>query len=185
MEKCSNCASKSHSLNNCNRAPKCVSCGEESSHPSSSPSCPTFIRKSEALDERFPENSMPYFPMNESWTWALSPSNPPPLLSHFPHLSPPTHVSQTSVRFVKLHIGMAEAIHIHIRNPALSHVRLITAGPASVVKPHSRVHGVHSPCPPPPLQSTLTLTCLPQHPLNELLRPCSPTETQNLATKCA
>jgi hypothetical protein len=84
VEKCSNCASEFHSSNDCTRAPKCVSCGEGSSHPSSSPTCPTFTRKSEALDEHFPENSMPYFPTSENWTWAMAPSNPPTSTSPLP-----------------------------------------------------------------------------------------------------
>jgi hypothetical protein len=83
FERCSICASEFHSSSGCTNTPKCVSCGDGSAHPSSSPACPTFIRKCEALDERYPENAMPYFPTNESWTWATSPSNPPP-----PTLSP-------------------------------------------------------------------------------------------------
>ena len=79
--KCSNCSSISHSSIGCSNAPKCVSCGDGSSHPSSSSSCPTFIRKCEALAERYPENSMPYFPTNENWTWAASPTNSPPSIS--------------------------------------------------------------------------------------------------------
>jgi hypothetical protein len=84
VKKCSNCASKSHGSIDCNRAPKCVSCGDGSSHPSSSLTCPTFTRKSNALDERFPENTMPYFPTSESWTWAMSPSNLPSSTSSLP-----------------------------------------------------------------------------------------------------
>jgi hypothetical protein len=83
--KCANCSSESHTSNNCSRAPKCVSCSEGSSHPSTAPTCPTFIRKCAALDDRYPENAMPYFPTNENWTWATSPSNPPPSAA----LSPP------------------------------------------------------------------------------------------------
>ena len=98
VEKCSNCASESHGSNNCNSAPKCVSCGEGSSHPSSSLTCPTFTRKSEALDERFPENSMPYFPTNEGWTWARSPSNPPTLTSPLPPPHPSNPRQPNSLR---------------------------------------------------------------------------------------
>ena len=86
IAKCSNCSSESHSSINCSSAPKCVSCGNGSSHPSSSPSCPAFMHKSDALVDRYPENAMPYFPTNESWTWAAAPSNPSP--APFP-LPPP------------------------------------------------------------------------------------------------
>jgi hypothetical protein len=79
VEKCANCASENHSSTECSNSwtPNCVSCGVGSTHPSTSPKCPTFIKKCEALDERFPENAMPYFPTKEAWTWAASPVNPP------------------------------------------------------------------------------------------------------------
>jgi hypothetical protein len=101
VEKCANCTSESHGSHNCNKAPKCVSCGEESSHPSSSPSCPTFIHKSETLDERFPENTMPYFPTSESWTWASSPSNPPASASPLPPPQPSNPRQPNSLRPVR------------------------------------------------------------------------------------
>ena len=84
IEKCPTCVSESHSSRDCNKPPKCVSCGEGSSHPSTLLTCPTFIRKSEVLDGHCPENAMPFFPMDESWTWATSPTNPPPPTSPLP-----------------------------------------------------------------------------------------------------
>lgn len=79
VEKCANCASVSHSSLSCAHegAPSCVSCGARSKHTSSSPSCPIFVKKCAALDNHTPENTMLYFPTNEAWTWASSPSNPP------------------------------------------------------------------------------------------------------------
>ena len=59
VAKCANCTSESHSTDKCDRSPSCMSCGLSSQHPSSSPSCPSFIKKCEALDNRFPENTMP------------------------------------------------------------------------------------------------------------------------------
>lgn len=82
-ERCAHCASESHTTADCppNRPPHCVSCGPDSNHASSSRTCPSFIHKSEALDARYPENGMPYFPTGERWTWAPA----PPKLS----ISPP------------------------------------------------------------------------------------------------
>ena len=75
VEKCANCASEFHSADKCDRAPCCVSCRAGLSHPSSLLVCPFFLCKSNALNECYPENSMPYFPTNENWTWATSPTN--------------------------------------------------------------------------------------------------------------
>ena len=79
VDRCSNCSSEFHQVDKCDSAPACVSCSAGSKHPSTSSSCPTFLRKCEALNSRFPENTMPYYPSKESWTWAAAPANPPPL----------------------------------------------------------------------------------------------------------
>ena len=76
VEKCANCGSEFHHSDKCNRVPNCMSCSKGSNHPSTSPSCPTFLRKCEALDGRYPENTMPYFSYKEGWTWEASPANP-------------------------------------------------------------------------------------------------------------
>jgi hypothetical protein len=77
-EHCGHCASESHASTNCDRAnaPSCAVCGDGSNHPASSPTCPTFLVKQKALLQHFPENSMPYYPTEERWTWAQAPSNP-------------------------------------------------------------------------------------------------------------
>ena len=77
VDRCANCASEFHRADVCDRAPACVSCSPDSRHPSTSPACPTFLKKCSALDEPFPENTMPYFPSTNSWTWATAPANPP------------------------------------------------------------------------------------------------------------
>ena len=77
-ECCAHCTSKSHASTNCDRsnALSCMACGDGSNHPASSPTCPTFLAKQKALLQRFPENSMPYYPTGERWTWAQALSNP-------------------------------------------------------------------------------------------------------------
>ena len=78
-EKCANCASVGHSSAVCTNenSPSCISCGEGLGHASSSPKCPVFAKKCTALNDRTPENAMPYFPTNEAWTWSTAPNNPP------------------------------------------------------------------------------------------------------------
>jgi hypothetical protein len=76
---CSRCTSNDHTHENCtsDNQPQCISCGPNSTHPSSSRNCPVFLRKCKELDARCPENNMPYFPTNERWTWAATPARPP------------------------------------------------------------------------------------------------------------
>lgn len=74
-EKCATCAGAhpSHACDNANH-PQCVSCGPDSHHASSARGCPAFKQKCEAFDRRYPENTMPYFPVpGERWTWAKTP----------------------------------------------------------------------------------------------------------------
>src|ERR1700722_14901156 len=77
-ERCAHCASETHTTANCDssNAPSCAACGEGSNHPAASPTCPTFLAKQKSLLQRFPENSMPYYPTGERWTWAQNPPNP-------------------------------------------------------------------------------------------------------------
>ena len=98
-EICAHCTSPSHTSSTCppNQPPHCHSCGPDSHHPSYSRKCPAFISKCESLDSQYPENSMPYFPTGEPWTWATSPpklsTSPPtprPVINHdLPHPSLP------------------------------------------------------------------------------------------------
>ena len=102
VEKCTNCGSKFHHTDKCDRTPNCVSCGKGSNHPSTSPLCPTFLKKCEALDSQFPKNTMPYFSSKEGWTWEAAPTNPPPATGNAcpaipaSKLQPPLHTAATS-----------------------------------------------------------------------------------------
>jgi len=64
VERCATCTSNSHSTTQCNNSnhPACAACGVGSNHPATSPICPTFLSKQKSLLQRFPENSMPYYP---------------------------------------------------------------------------------------------------------------------------
>jgi hypothetical protein len=73
-----------HKTSDCTayKTERCVSCQTEG-HTSWSRNCPTFIRKCREMDERTPENNMPYFPTEQEWTHVAEPTQrappPPPL----------------------------------------------------------------------------------------------------------
>jgi len=78
---CGTCSSKTHKTRECTNKPpeQCIPCGG-ADHPSWSRQCPTFLRKCEDFDRAHPENSIPYFPSSEEWTW--SSNYPPPRIRH-------------------------------------------------------------------------------------------------------
>jgi len=67
---CAHCTSKSHSTDKCppNQPPCCVSCGPSSHHSSYYRKCPAFTTNCRAIDARYSENNMPYFPTDKPWT---------------------------------------------------------------------------------------------------------------------
>ena len=71
-EKCGNCT-KNHRTNECPTPliRRCVSCKTDD-HASWSRDCPVFIRKSNDLNERSPENALQYIPTADPWTWTAS-----------------------------------------------------------------------------------------------------------------
>ncbi|KIK81438.1 hypothetical protein PAXRUDRAFT_116724, partial [Paxillus rubicundulus Ve08.2h10] len=65
---CTTCGEE-HRLSKCTSKNTCycISC-ENGSHSSNDCHCPTYKQECAILDMRHLENSMPYFPTNESWT---------------------------------------------------------------------------------------------------------------------
>ena len=152
VEKCANCTTEFHQTASCDKSPVFVSCRPSSQHPSMSPMCPTFMQKCNALDQRFPKNSMPYFPSTESWTWAAAPGQP----SATRHPPPPTAAVKPQAQVNQA--GSTEAIlpmqrEVKIWFP-LPCAKL--SGPPSrqrlarisVVRPPSPKHGALSRAPP-------------------------------------
>jgi hypothetical protein len=81
MDICGTCLG-SHKTTDCSAfcMQCCASC-QTDDHASWSRKCPTFVRKCDELDQRSPENVMPYFPTSEPWTQVMEPpklSLPPP-----------------------------------------------------------------------------------------------------------
>ena len=93
-EVCATCTSSSHPSHGCsaNNTPSCVNCGPSSQHPSHARTCPVFMQKQTDLNARLPENTLPFFPTQERWTWSSSQAPmPPPPSSPLPvHPSLPT-----------------------------------------------------------------------------------------------
>jgi hypothetical protein len=73
---CGTCGSGDHRTVNCtnNGTKKCVPCNADG-HASWDRNCPTFLQKCAEQNAHNPENSMPFFPSAEPWSWA---QNPPP-----------------------------------------------------------------------------------------------------------
>jgi len=70
---CGTCAKEHRTTNCCSfQTFYCVNCKTDR-HASSDRECPEYIRRQDALDRKTPENSMPYFPTEETWTQELLP----------------------------------------------------------------------------------------------------------------
>ena len=82
-DKCGTCGG-GHRTNSCSSSgtPYCVPCGA-AGHASWDRKCPTFEKKCRELDEKYPDNSLPFFPSKELWTWAPEPPKSTPAPSFF------------------------------------------------------------------------------------------------------
>jgi hypothetical protein len=93
---CGTCGGE-HRTSDCDEAGKryCVSCRSDA-HASWDRNCPEFLKRCSWYDERHPDNSLRYFPTDESWTQEVRPARYP-LTERFPanfatvRLSPPLH----------------------------------------------------------------------------------------------
>ena len=74
---CGTCGEE-HRTNTCKTKDKrfCVSCGDNS-HASWDRHCPEFLRRCAILDERNPQNTMPYYPTDQDWTLITRPERIP------------------------------------------------------------------------------------------------------------
>ena len=74
---CGSCGEE-HRTNTCKNKDKlfCVSCGD-SSHASWDRHCPEFLRRCAIIDDRNPQNAMPYYPADQDWTLITRPEQIP------------------------------------------------------------------------------------------------------------
>ena len=68
---CGTCSEEGHRTSVCEATGKqfCISC-KTNDHPSWARHCPTFTRKCKEFDQKHPENSLPFYPSQEPWSWA-------------------------------------------------------------------------------------------------------------------
>lgn len=73
---CGTCSAK-HRTSQCSafRTTRCINCNSND-HTSWSRKCREFIRRCELMDEKYPENRMPFFPTETAWTHAIRPPHP-------------------------------------------------------------------------------------------------------------
>lgn len=74
---CGTCGND-HRTSSCNsyRTTRCVNCRSQQ-HTSWSRSCPEFAKRCQDMDDKYPENRMPYFPTENAWTQITRPPKPP------------------------------------------------------------------------------------------------------------
>jgi len=74
---CGTCT-ENHRTSHCNafRTTRCVNC-RSNNHTSWNRKCPEFLRRTEIINDKFPENKMPYFPTEAAWTHVSQPPRPP------------------------------------------------------------------------------------------------------------
>lgn len=99
IDTCGTCGGQ-HRTMQCNafKTTRCVNC-RNNDHTSWSRKCPEFKRRCELLDEKFPENRMPYFPTETAWTHAIAPPKPPRAPTpthHSPDLTRPNKDPRTT-----------------------------------------------------------------------------------------
>jgi len=95
---CANCA-EDHRTSDCNNKNNtcCTSC-HSTDHPSWSRTCPEFERRCADLDARDLDNTLPYFPTDESWTQVQAPPRPKPYSRPQQNtLQEPTHHPQDTL----------------------------------------------------------------------------------------
>jgi hypothetical protein len=102
-EKCAYCASSDHTTAECRPDQRPVASPVAPTPTTQAPLAPArpFKEKCTALDARYPENTMPYFPTGERWTWARAPpklSTSPPQLQPLQQPNPSPSPSSTPNR---------------------------------------------------------------------------------------
>jgi hypothetical protein len=107
FDRCGTCGARDHRTSLCvSPATFCVNCDSEN-HTSWSRNCPTFVRKCHEFDAKHPENSLPYYPSKESWTWAPIPQHTEGALPHRYGSPPPIRTRQANQRMRQTELRFA------------------------------------------------------------------------------
>ena len=106
-DRCGTCGARDHHTSLCASSTTfCANC-ESEDHTSWSRNCPTFVRKCHEFDSKHPENSLPYYPSKEPWTWAPIPWRSEEELSHRFGSPPPIRFQQATQRFRQTELRFA------------------------------------------------------------------------------
>lgn len=77
-EFCGRCGDAKHTMKDCKSTDLyCTPCGKRGHASGDRRACPIFKQKCDELNARIPENTMPYYPTKEAWTFALAPKTVP------------------------------------------------------------------------------------------------------------
>ena len=104
-----------------------VSCNTNT-HASWDRSCPSFLHRCDEMDDRLPENLMPYYPTAEPWTHVSQPpKTPAPTLI----LPQPANLPGTEGwKTVSYHKGMHKQTTLTLQHPAQERI-MVNRGPHS------------------------------------------------------
>ena len=144
---CGTCA-KDHCSASCRsfQTYYCVTCKTDL-HSSADRNCPEYIKRQAALDVKTPENSMLYFPTEETWTQVPLPSHQTtPIVKTrcpIPHPPMPKQLTQTKLPFTP---------------------QAPTRNQENNADTDSSFHSVSEEAPPPPLHTNLSLPTSPACP---------------------
>lgn len=107
-DRCGTCGARDHRTSLCSSTTTfCVNCDSED-HTSWSRNCPTFVRKCQEFDAKHPENSLPYYPSAEPWTWAPAPlQRVDEAPSYRPGPPPPVRFRPATQRFRQTELSFA------------------------------------------------------------------------------
>ena len=163
---CGSCAGE-HRTSSCpsTEPPRCINC-DSPSHASASRKCPEFLKRSEELNAKRPENLLPYFPTDEPWT--LDPLPPP---SSGPIVPPrrPSSPSQATRRTTRTQTSLSN--YYTSNRPAILSTSPSSSTPQ--IRPPTPTADISSPPIPPTPNSLATNTLSPPAPQTVLASPKS------------
>ncbi|PPQ84271.1 hypothetical protein CVT25_013228 [Psilocybe cyanescens] len=122
---CGQCGEKGHRTKECTSQKKyCVSCASEE-HTSYDRLCPIFQKKASDKNLTTPENTLPFIPTDEPWTWSINPNIQSGMTrqsagSEAPLVNPPRENQRTALRRNVLRQAEIEAIAAATPSPPSS-----------------------------------------------------------------
>ncbi|KAF5383224.1 hypothetical protein D9615_004785 [Tricholomella constricta] len=121
---CGRCGDIEHATTECTSNDLyCLPCGRKGHISGDRQHCPAFKAKRDELNARHPENSMPYFPMEEPWTHSVvSRPRPPRTVDYVPQINThqPTSQRQRKQKERELPVSREVSLVPSTRHPSSS-----------------------------------------------------------------